>query len=1525
MPTIQFTTPQVLKEDNNPIAIANKGFPYRDIADPRRLEELVYSIFGAKIGNGALVDFDKVSLMSGVRDMGKDCALFKDDILRGVIQCKKYQKSISKTDFGEEIIKYVLYSLLEPQLIPEAKDFTYYIAATGGFVRDCSDLIDEFNIRICNVPDLDSWIQKLLLNPTLSGLKNVNVVSKVKDILKQIKVLKIHSQDLDAYLMEPCCKNLIPLFFEVRTVTDNSKIDALRSDLSSYFEKHVDEAEIRDALGRGSSALSHQRNEFDDIPDSHIQRAETAELLQWIKSEPQKDKSGKELNLCVLSGNAGMGKTVILKDLYEQLKGEGTAVLGLKADRLYAASIPQLQGLIGIPLPLFEFIEQCKQQFGKTVIIIDQIDALSQTMSSDRNFLTVYKSLIDNYAHDSSVRIVFSVRIFDLYYDPSLRQYKNIKTVSVKPLHEEQVLKQLEKIGVYQGRISGKLMELLRTPNHLNIFSRIVGDLPTDEGIISIQGLYIELWRQKILSMPSGSGLEIKVVKKLLYKIAKEMFKVQRISLNVHLFDEDSREINYLESQRLLKRVGQQIQFFHQTFYDFIFAKRFVEKGDDLISYIKSQEQSIFVRSAVKMITGYLRDYDFDSYITILKELLEDTEIFFHFKHMILLTLASLESPEKDEVDLVERGLSKSFLLRGLFFQHVRSVVWFDELLARGLMDLLLTPLDKRKYVFDDLDENPVERDAQIEFAHWAATRLLIAHLNNSNPLAWKFAERVTDQALLRNLAFGLNLWGHTGALNLFERCEKFLDRDQFGYYSVLEQMSNIHPQLVIDKMKVLMQTKDTVEPEEQREHESVLKKLAEAKPEKLIDILYPVVSAKFNKQNILEDTLIFDYVFDRIDLREENHLQGREFRYRLLAICLRKAAAKSDPEFVAFLKKHGRSKQKAVLRLIVFAVKSNEHKYASHVYSLFLYLQECGQIKVRDDFGVEFRELLETAFPMLDVNMQDYICNAILNLKVRDEVWIDKGFEKPLRRGKFGLSKYVYLCRVPREKILREPSLKRSFQELERKFGVYRDISNLGNVMAGVVRRPLPTKAYQKMSKKEWIKSFRRYDRERERFSGDYLKGGLEEHSWGFRDAAKSSSADMILDIIETVIGDDSIPVEYAILGLLGISEQALDHNRCLHLLKRIVAERDYKDCFWACVDIAGNLVGSEEEDPSLIDLLQNAAFDVKEKEFESELVESDVGGLVMRGINTVYGRAARSLVEVKDKRFADQVFGTLERIFEDGPKESKAAVLYRYASLNHLDQVRSFELFLKTLIDEEDIFVLASSIWSLQYMGNHDFGRLKPVFQKLAVAKNLCRDDSQFLVSILYFSHLYDRVGAKELLLTTIGNNTYAGDWLINLIVKHIYHDDDSKTKSVGLLEVFFATNHPSAPAVSDLNFVHADHLRIEDVSGFLRHYIGSTTFKLGTYLIKYLTAQCSREPFMSVELFHMAMKRRTDSDWEKGVFREDDDITKFIVGAFNSIRGNDKKSKEMRRILLQSFDMALMDYKRRGKIEEILEELV
>src|SRR5687768_6190359 len=122
---ITFTKDIEVVPHNNPVAIANSGFPYNSLSNPRRFEELMYLVYKSEIESSAFAGFDDIALMSGVRDDGQDCALFKAGQLHGVIQCKKYQDRYNKAEFGEEIVKYALYNILNPTLIHERTDFSY--------------------------------------------------------------------------------------------------------------------------------------------------------------------------------------------------------------------------------------------------------------------------------------------------------------------------------------------------------------------------------------------------------------------------------------------------------------------------------------------------------------------------------------------------------------------------------------------------------------------------------------------------------------------------------------------------------------------------------------------------------------------------------------------------------------------------------------------------------------------------------------------------------------------------------------------------------------------------------------------------------------------------------------------------------------------------------------------------------------------------------------------------------------------------------------------------------------------------------------------------------------------------------------------------------------------------------------------------------------------------------------------------------------------------------------------------------
>ncbi|STD01292.1 AAA family ATPase [Chryseobacterium carnipullorum] len=667
LPEINYEKPDLESTLLKPLSFSNQPFSYNNLPNSRRFEELLYGIFSLKIQFRLLEDFDDVNLMSGVRDKGRDCNLIRGGRSYGLIQCKQYGKNYSKNDFGPEIVRFVLYSLADKDnnLVADYNDFTYYIAVSNGFTDDCLTFIDDFSNNITQEEKLHEWVDKNLEMPTLSSLKDNFDYDYFRNVISKIKVKKIIPQDLDNYLNHVGFAHLISAFFEVRTVVDNSTVENLISTLKNESNSYSPQ-QLLEQLNLGSTRLQSEKNTFQNINNIHIDRSETAELFEWAKENAEKDENGIVKNICLLAGQAGSGKTVVIKDLYNLCKESSIAVLGLKADKLYSNSIADLQEKLGFDFPVYNTIKECKNQFKKVVILIDQIDALSQSMSSDRSFLEFYRTFIEYFANDEQIKFIISVRNSDLKYDPSLKIYEDVKTISMGLLSHIEVKGLLEKMNIEPSLLSQKLLELLRIPNNLNVFSQV----RTNKSIYSannILDLYMELWNQKVVKILPLSPVNRKNLKQFLYGLAKDMFAEQRISLSLLKYEDHEEEIRYLESQMLISIDNRQLQFFHQTFYDFVFAKQFVENGKSILNYIVEGGQSIHIRAAIKMIMSYLRDFDSEKYLQSLEEIFLNESILFHIKHIIVVAIAEQQNPTEEEYKLI-KGIINSFISLANYF-----------------------------------------------------------------------------------------------------------------------------------------------------------------------------------------------------------------------------------------------------------------------------------------------------------------------------------------------------------------------------------------------------------------------------------------------------------------------------------------------------------------------------------------------------------------------------------------------------------------------------------------------------------------------------------------------------------------------------------------------------------------------------------------------------------------------------------------------------------------------------------------
>src|SRR5690606_27475556 len=121
-----------------------------------------------------------------------------------------------------------------------------------------------------------------------------------------------------------------------------------------------------------------------------------------------------------------------------------------------------------------ELFNKLRDKGEKFVVVLDQLDALSQTLSSDRRWLKTYIKLIQELLKLPNARIIISTRSFDLDYDADLRKFNDtqvIKQIEVGKLSETEVTDILKLLKLTAK--SQLLIELLTIPYNLELFTKI--------------------------------------------------------------------------------------------------------------------------------------------------------------------------------------------------------------------------------------------------------------------------------------------------------------------------------------------------------------------------------------------------------------------------------------------------------------------------------------------------------------------------------------------------------------------------------------------------------------------------------------------------------------------------------------------------------------------------------------------------------------------------------------------------------------------------------------------------------------------------------------------------------------------------------------------------------------------------------------------------------------------------------------------------------------------------------------------
>ncbi|WP_436498196.1 hypothetical protein [Actinokineospora sp. HUAS TT18] len=420
------------------------------------------------------------------------------------------------------------------------------------------------------------------------------------------------------------------------------------------------------------------------------------QLLQPVIERPEADDVGLLLmgdsRLVCLLGPAGGGKSAIVLDAVSRLDADVSDVLAFRIDRLepFNSTVELGRQLdLGVS-PVAALAAVAKNR--RAILVIDQVDAVSLVSGRmPRSFDTI-ADLIRESAAFPNMCVLLACRKFDYEHDHRIRDLVNATAsdqVAASDLSESQIVEAVKSMGLDASRLTTKQKTLLQSPLNL-VLLRSVADETKALSFQTTKSLFDAFWRRK----QSECRLRRDGVRfaDVLMKLAEAISTRQRLSVSESIFDigDLSVDADILVSEHVLTRDSDQVAFFHETFFDYVFARGWMAKNESLIDFLAGGEQELFRRAQVRQILNHIREQDPERFTREVESLLTSAKIRFHLKDVVIAILSELADPTSSEWFMIQRVLDTNPDFADRLWLVIRSEPWFERLDGEGLISAWL-------------------------------------------------------------------------------------------------------------------------------------------------------------------------------------------------------------------------------------------------------------------------------------------------------------------------------------------------------------------------------------------------------------------------------------------------------------------------------------------------------------------------------------------------------------------------------------------------------------------------------------------------------------------------------------------------------------------------------------------------------------------------------------------------------------------------------------------------------------------
>jgi hypothetical protein len=466
---------------------------------------------------------------------------------------------------------------------------------------------------------------------------------------------------------------------------DAADIEALLSDYDLSRAEFVG-VEPTDAVAKTFNVWSE--TVASGLLEPEITRSEASELAGRLRAGSK---------TVLVAGAAGDGKTGVLHQAVNELAASWP-VLAISLDQIEAFSSTHELGVDRLGLPASPVSTLAAAGERESLLVIDQLDAVSLASGRMPATFDQVAALLREAEAFVGMRVVLACRQFDIDNDYRLRalaDQDDVEQMTIGPLANEQVAAAVAEMRLDPTALSETQQVLLRSPVHLVLLSAIADEADalsfrTPKGLMD--AFYDRKRRDSRARRepPPRFGETIGVLIDDM-SARQRLFSLRAILDAGDLLD----DADVLASEQVLIRQDGRISFFHEAFFDYAFARRWIAREETLVAFLLAGEQELFRRAQVRQVLVHLHAEQPDRFVTEVEGLLAERNVRFHVKEVVLALLRALQSPSQAEWHLLKRQIDAASELSDRLWLTVRTTPWFDRLDAEGLLAAWLGEQDE--------------------------------------------------------------------------------------------------------------------------------------------------------------------------------------------------------------------------------------------------------------------------------------------------------------------------------------------------------------------------------------------------------------------------------------------------------------------------------------------------------------------------------------------------------------------------------------------------------------------------------------------------------------------------------------------------------------------------------------------------------------------------------------------------------------------------------------------------------------